>query len=65
MKKNSKAPDVRRKELIEVAAKLFSQKGYENVSVRDILSEVNGAPGMFYYYFKSKQEIYIAVIDSF
>lgn len=65
MKKNSKAPDVRRKELIEVAAKLFSQKGYENVSVRDILREVNGAPGMFYYYFKSKQEIYIAVIDSF
>ena len=45
----SKAPEERRRELIEVATKLFESRGYEKVSVRDILSEVNGAPGMFYY----------------
>ncbi len=65
IKKNSKKPEVRRKELIEVAARLFSEKGYEGVSVRDILDEIQGAPGMFYYYFKSKQDIYIAVMEQY
>ena len=26
---------------------------------------VNGAPGMFYYYFKSKQDVYVAVMEDF
>lgn len=64
-KKNSKKPDVRRKELIEIASRMFSEKGYEAVSVRDILNEVDGAPGMFYYYFKSKQDIYLAVMEEY
>ena len=65
LKKNSKKPEVRRKELIEVAARLFSEKGYEGVSVRDILDEIQGAPGMFYYYFKSKQDIYLAIMEQY
>lgn len=35
------------------------------MSIRDILDVVGGAPGMFYYYFKSKQEIYIATIEQY
>ena len=62
MKRNSKKPEVRKRELIEIAAKLFAEKGYEAVSVRDILEVVNGAPGMFYYYFRSKQDIYVAAM---
>ncbi len=58
MKRVSKAPEIRKQELIDVALKLLLEKGYEAVSVREILAEVNGHPGMFYYYFSSKQEIY-------
>lgn len=65
LKKNSKKPEVRRRELIETASRLFSEKGYEGVSIRDILNEINGAPGMFYYYFKSKQDIYLAVMEQY
>ncbi len=65
MKKGSKPPEERRKELVDVAARLFAEKGYESVAVRDILAEVNGAPGMFYYYFKSKQDIYLAVMEDY
>ncbi|MDO4281237.1 MAG: TetR/AcrR family transcriptional regulator [Peptococcaceae bacterium] len=65
LKKNSKKPEVRRQELIDVAAALFAEKGYEAVAVRDILNAVNGAPGMFYYYFKSKQDIYLAAMDQY
>ncbi len=65
MKKGAKPPEERRKELIDVAARLFAERGYESVAVRDILTEVNGAPGMFYYYFKSKQDIYLAVMEDY
>ena len=65
MKKGSKPPEERRKELINTAARLFAEKGYESVSVRDILDEVGGAPGMFYYYFKSKQDIYLATMEDY
>lgn len=65
MKKGSKPPEIRRKELIDIAARLFAEKGYESVSVRDILAEVNGAPGMFYHYFKSKQDIYLATMEDY
>lgn len=65
MKKNSKKPEIRKKELIEAASRLFMEKGYESVSVRDILDVVDGAPGMFYYYFKSKQDIYLAALDQY
>lgn len=64
-KRISKAPEERREELIEVASRLFEEYGYEKVSVRDILAEVNGAPGMFYYYFKSKEDIFLACMESY
>lgn len=54
----SKEPEIRKKELIETALRLFLKKGYEKTSVRDILREVKGSPGMFYYYFSSKEEIF-------
>ena len=65
MKNGSKPPEERRKELIDTAARLFAERGYESVSVRDILAEIGGAPGMFYYYFKSKQEIYLAAMEDY
>ena len=65
MARVSKPPEERRQELIEVALRLFFTKGYAETSVRDILKEVNGAPGMFYYYFASKEEIFQAAIDSY
>lgn len=51
--------------MIDIAAGLFAEKGYEAVSVRDILDVAGGAPRMFYYYFKSKQDIYIAAMEQY
>lgn len=58
MKRNAKPPEIRKQELIAAALKLFSEKGYEDTSVRDILNAVGGEVGMFYHYFKSKDEIF-------
>jgi AcrR family transcriptional regulator len=49
-------------ELISTALKLFMENGYENTSVRMILNAVNGEVGMFYHYFKSKDELFEAAI---
>jgi len=60
-----KAPDVRRQELIEIALKQFLENGYEKTSVRSILKEADGEIGMFYHYFKSKNEIYEAALENY
>lgn len=60
-----KAPDVRRQELIDIALKQFLENGYEKTSVRSILNEAGGEIGMFYHYFKSKNEIYEAALESY
>lgn len=65
MKRKSKKYEVRRQELIDIATNLFLEKGYDSVAVRDILAELNGAQGMFYHYFKSKQEIFLEAMSQY
>lgn len=57
-----KEHDERKKEIIETAAALFEQKGYEHCSVNDILNAIGIAKGTFYHYFKSKEEVLDAVV---
>lgn len=60
-----KAPEIRRQELIDIALKQFIENGYEKTSIRSILKEAGGEIGMFYHYFKSKNEIYEAVLGHY
>ncbi len=61
----TKAPDVRRKELVEAAERLFRENGWEQTSVSDIVRKVGVAQGTFYYYFKSKDEVLDAVLEHY
>lgn len=56
MKKSEKAEQTYQK-ILEVSAKLFYEKGYEQTSIQDILNELKLSRGVVYYYFKSKKEI--------
>ncbi|MGI5172745.1 TetR/AcrR family transcriptional regulator [Treponema sp. OMZ 840] len=65
MSEKKDAGKIRQNQLIDAAASLFFSKGYINTSVRDILDTANdrtSSPSVFYYYFKSKEEIYRAVL---
>ncbi len=53
-----------RQRIITAADELFYQQGYENTSFSDIADAVGISRGNFYYHFKSKDEILIAVIDA-
>lgn len=55
----------KRDELISTALKLFIANGYEKTSIRDILDAVGGKVGMFYHYFKSKDEIFELAVELF
>ena len=58
-----KDPAVRRSEILDVAQRLFYQKGYEQSSIQDVISEIGIAKGTFYYYFNSKLDLLDAVIE--
>lgn len=55
--------DSRRNELIAKSARLFREKGYDKTTVRDIAAAVGMQAGSWFYHFKSKQEILIAVME--
>ncbi len=48
--------------LISSAKKIFSEKGYYDTKVSDIVKEAGVAQGTFYLYFKSKEEIFKEII---
>lgn len=58
-----KEHDERRNEIINTAAVLFMEKGYDRCSINDILNKIGIAKGTFYHYFKSKEDVLDAAVD--
>ena len=52
----------RKQELLEIAYRLFLQKGYEETSVDAIIEEAGIAKGTYYYYFETKEQMLEEVI---
>lgn len=52
-------------EIIKVAGRLFSEKGFDSVTVRGIQKEVGCEVGLFYYYFKSKEALFDTVLSEY
>lgn len=61
----SRAPrqDNRRQQLLDVAARLFRERGFYVTSMRDIAHEVGMLSGSIYYHFSSKEELLLAVYE--
>jgi AcrR family transcriptional regulator len=53
----------REKEIIEAAKALFAKNGYSPTSMDDIARDVGIAKASLYYFFKSKEEIFAAIIE--
>jgi AcrR family transcriptional regulator len=54
---------VRREAFLEVAQRLIQTKGYEAMSIQDVLDELDASKGAFYHYFDSKVALLEAVIE--
>ncbi|MBR5302443.1 MAG: TetR/AcrR family transcriptional regulator [Clostridia bacterium] len=60
-----KKPEERRAEMVAAASRLFVQQGFVRTSVAEIVSAVDVAKGLFYYYFTTKDDMVKAVVEGF
>src|SRR2546430_8516671 len=54
---------VKRNEILDVAQRLVYTKGYEQMTIQDILDGLQISKGAFYHYFDSKQALLEAIIE--
>ena len=52
-----------RTKILDSAVKLFSTRGYTAASVDDICKDAGISKGAFYHHFKSKQALFLALLD--
>ena len=51
--------------IISCATNLFMTKGYDAISIHEILKVANCSVSLFYYYFSSKDELFNECLHSF
>lgn len=54
----------KRQEIIEIAAQLFEEQGYERTSMSLISQRLGGSKATLYGYFKSKEELLLACLNT-
>ena len=65
MPRISKPPEVRRREILDTAMRLFTEKGYEETSMADIAKEMGVVQGLCYRYFDSKKALFQEAMDQY
>jgi AcrR family transcriptional regulator len=53
-----------REQMIDIAAQLFDSKGYANTSINDIARAIGLGRSAVYHYFRNKEEILAALVES-
>jgi AcrR family transcriptional regulator len=56
-------PERTRREILQVALTEFARSGYSGARVDEIAAKTRTTKRMIYYYFKNKEELYIAVLE--
>ena len=59
----NKKTDLTREKIMDVARELLADKGYANVSMRQIANEIKCSHGAIYYHFKNKAELFYALVE--
>ncbi len=60
----NKHPEETVQRILDVAFRLFMEKGYEHTSIQDMIDHLDGlSKGAIYHHFKSKEDILVAVTD--
>jgi AcrR family transcriptional regulator len=59
---NGLEPNARQR-LLETATELFADKGYAGTSVREIVERAGVSKPVLYYYFKSKEGLFYAILE--
>lgn len=54
----------RKQQLLDAAAALFAERGYANTRIADICTAAGVAKGLFYWYFETKEALFIELVRS-
>ena len=65
MAQETKDSEERRNEFVEAAEKLFRENGIMETTVNSIVREMDVAKGLFYYYFRSKDDVIEAISEKY
>ncbi|MCH3963362.1 MAG: TetR/AcrR family transcriptional regulator [Clostridium sp.] len=60
--RREKEKEIRRKDIIEAAERIFFAKGYDNTTMDDVAKEAEFSKRTVYVYFNSKEQIYFEVM---
>lgn len=58
-------PSDTQQKILDAAIDIFAQKGYHATKVDEIVEESKTSKGAVYFYFPSKQDIFLAIVDKF
>ncbi len=61
--RNAAEHAIKREAFVEAGLRLMQARGYEQMSIQDVLDDVGASRGAFYHYFDSKQELLSAMVD--
>ena len=64
LQKKAVKDNAKKSKILSAATNCFMEDGFEGTSIRKIMNEAGAEVGLFYYYFKSKDDIYSAFIES-
>lgn len=65
MARKSKFDGGTKNKLIEVGTRLFFEKGFDGTSIRNIADETGCEVGLFYYYYKTKDDLFSDILEHF
>ncbi len=65
VQENRDGQEERRNEFVDAAEKLFKENGIVDTTISSIVKEMNVAKGLFYYYFKSKDDVIDAISEKY
>ncbi|HET6953068.1 MAG TPA: TetR/AcrR family transcriptional regulator [Acidimicrobiales bacterium] len=64
MDKRSERSAATRRELVDVAVRLFGERGYDGTSIEAVLAETGMSRGSLYHHFAGKQALFEAALDA-
>jgi len=55
--------DIRTKQILDAALKVIVNKGFEQSRMDDIVAESGLSKGAIYWYYKSKKDVYLSLVN--
>lgn len=59
----SPSAEDRRQQILDAAGEVFARKGFKGASVKELAAAANVSPGLLYWYFQDKAQIFTALLE--